>query len=122
LDLKNRPKDEEIAILSAWDKFFTYISAENLLFAQSSKAIVRRFIDDRIRIIENPDNTKVDYSCFKIVVHQSELYIQKKRHTLQSRIITTEEDEDQFKVSIRANFVQTQDAVVARRYILITKM
>lgn len=122
LNLKNRPKEEENAILAIWDKFFEYMSEENLLFAQSSKAIVNRFVEENIRLVENPDKTRVDYSCYKIKIQQSEIYIEKKRHTMQNKIITTKEDENQFKISIRANFVQTQDAVVARKYVLLTNM
>lgn len=122
LNLKDREKSEELAILAVWDQFFEYISQGNFLFAQNSKSIVDKFMDEGLRILENPDGTRVDYSCFKVIVQQSEIYVEKKRHTIQSRHITTEEDEDQFKTSIRANFVQSQDAILARRYVIATGM
>lgn len=122
LKLDDCSEDEKKAIMLIWEKFFEYISNDNPLFAQSSKAITNYFIENKIERIVNPDQTIVDYSCFEIEITQSEIYIEKKRHTLQNRNITTLRDERQFKTSIRANFVHTQDAILARKYILITKM
>jgi hypothetical protein len=122
LNLENYPEEEKKAIMLIWEKFFIYISNENPLFAQNSKAITDYFITNNITNITNPDQTKVDYSCFEIEITQSEIYIEKKRHTIQNRNITTNIDERQFKTSIRANFVHTQDAILARKYVLITKM
>jgi len=122
LNLANCSEEEKRAIMLTWEKFFNYISNENPLFAQSSKEITNCFIEKQTWKVMNPDQTTVDYSCFEIEITQPEIYIGKKRHTLQSRDVTTNFDERQFKTSIRANFVHTQDAVLARKYILITKM
>lgn len=122
LGLESMPELEKNAILAIWDEFFDYISDENFLFAQSSKAIVDHFDVNNIKVVENPDKTRVDYSCFTVEVTQSELYIEKKRHTFRSRNITIKEDKQQFRTSIRANFVQSRDSVVARRYAILTKM
>jgi predicted GH43/DUF377 family glycosyl hydrolase len=105
-----------------WENFFNYTSNENPLFAQNSKEITKYFVDNDLKIIINPDQTEVDYSCFKIEITQIELYIESKRRTLQNRSITSMLDNTQFKTSIRANFVHTQDAVLARKYVSITKM
>jgi hypothetical protein len=91
------------------------------LFAQSPVKIIKHFVDENIKTITNPDKSEVDYSCFKIKTTQIEIYIDKMRKTLQERNITTEEDETQFKTSLRANFVHTRDAVLARNYVLRTK-
>lgn len=122
LELENYPKEEETAIMSIWEDFFNYISNENVLFAQSSKEITEYFVNNKIKKIINPDQTEVDYSCFQVEITQIEIYVEKKRHTLQKRIMTTEENKSQFKTSLRANFVQSQDAILARKYILITRM
>ena len=122
LNLENSSKEEKIAILQVWEEFFNYVSDDNPLFANNSKKIINYFIDNNLKVIINPDNTEVNYSCFKTEITQFEIYIENKRRTLQNKNITNLEDDDQFKTSIRANFVHTQDAVLARRYILITKM
>lgn len=122
LDLEKFSDNEKETITLIWKKFSTYVSDENMLFAQSSKEIVKHFISKNFKKIKNPDNTEVDYSCYKIQIFQREVYIEKKRHTLQNRCVTDEEDETQFKISVRANYVHTQDAVLARKYITITGM
>jgi hypothetical protein len=122
LNLDNCSAEEKDAIMQIWEEFFKFISNQNPLFAQSSKAITNYFVSNDIKSITNPDNTTVDYSCFEIEITQSEIYIEKERHTIQKRNITAYLDEGQFKTSIRANFVHTRDAVLARKYILITKM
>lgn len=122
LNFENYSEEEKKAVMLIWEKFFIYISNENPLFAQSSKEITNYFINNEIHRVINPDQTEVDYSCFKVEITQSEIYIEKKRHTLQSRNITASRDDRQFETSIRANFVHTQDAILARKYVLITKM
>ena len=122
LNLEDCSIEEKKAVMLIWEEFFKYISNQNPLFAQSSKAITDYFINNNITSITNPDKTVVDYSCFKIEIFQSEVYIEKKRHTIQNKSITAWLDEKQFKTSIRANFVHTRDAVLARKYVLITKM
>lgn len=122
LNLENCSKEEKIAILQIWKEFFNYMSDNNPLFLHSSKEIINHFVNNNLTAVINPDKTEVDYSCFEIEITQFEVYIEKKRRTLQNRNITTIRDDDQFKTSIRANFVHTQDAVLARKYVLITKM
>lgn len=96
--------------------------SENVLFAQSSRAIIGSFSKNKLTRVINPDDTEVDYSCFVIQITQGELYIDKKRHTYQTRNITTDFDNEQFNISLRANFVQASDAVLARKYIVYTGM
>lgn len=122
LDLNEFSLSEQNEIKSAWGEFFNYLSNENILFAQSSKTINEAFSNSGLREIENPDGTKVDYSCFVIEITQSEVYVNKERHTFQTRGITTKFDSKQFDVSLRANFVQSRDAMLARKYIFYTKM
>ena len=122
LDLNEFSLTEQKEIKEAWGEFFNYLSNENVLFAQSSKAINKSFADNNLTIVSNPDGTKVDYSCFIIQITQNEIYIDKQRHTYQTRSITTNFDNEQFNTSLRANFVQSRDAVLARKYIIYTKM
>lgn len=122
LNFDNYEQVEKDAIMFVWKALFNYITAENVLFSQSSKQITNYFVDNNVRAIMNPDNTEVDYSCFKVVTTQVEVYVEKKRHTLQKKSITLDFDNAQFKTSLRANFVHTRDAVLARRYVLTTGM
>lgn len=122
LNLNKFSEEEKIFILKTWEKFFDYLLDENVLFAQSSKAINNSFTEKNLLKIVNPDNTEVDYSCFVIRINQGELYIDKKRHTYQIRTISTDFDKNQFNTSLRANFVHTRDGTLARKYIVYTKM
>ena len=88
LNLEDCSEEEKEAIMLIWEEFFKYISNQNPLFAQNSKAITDYFVNNDIKSIINPDKTTVDYSCFEIEITQSEVYIQKERHTIQSRNIT----------------------------------
>lgn len=122
IDLADFSAEDRMALDILWTAFFKYLSNENVLFAQSSKAIVKGFKEKNIAVITNPDSTGVDYSCFVIRVTQGEYYVNGIRHTYRTREITPDFDKAQFETSLRANFVQTQDAVLARRYILSTRM
>jgi hypothetical protein len=122
LNLNEFSVNEKTEISKLWLSFFDYLSNENVLFSQSSKAIIHAFEKNKKLSIANPDNTEVDYSCFVIQITQNELYVNKKRHTYQTKNVTTDFDKNQFAVSVRANFVQTRDAVIARKYIIYTKM
>lgn len=122
LNLNKFSEIEKIFILKTWEEFFDYLLDENVLFAQSSKAINNSFTEKNLLKIINPDNTEVDYSCFIIRINQGELYIDKKRHTYQTRAISNVIDKNQFNTSLRANFVHTRDGVLARKYIVYTKM
>lgn len=122
LDLNKFSEAEKAFILKTWEEFFDYLLDENVLFAQSSKAINNSFTKKKLLKIVNPDNTEVDYSCFVIRINQGELYIDKKRHTYQTRTISTDFDKNQFDTSLRANFVHTRDGALARKYIIYTKM
>lgn len=92
------------------------------MFSQSSKEIIKYFEKNEIKKIINPDDSEVDFSCFKVEIRQFEIYVEKKRHTLQKREISTNEDRSQYKTSVRANFVHTRDALLARSYIAKTNM
>ena len=122
LDLKNFTENEKNQIMTYWEELFDYISNKNVLFHQSSKNITKHFEKNKITKIINPDKSEVDFSCFKVEIRQFEIYIDKKRHTLQKRTITTKENKSQFRTSIRANFVHAQDALLARAYIEKTHM
>lgn len=122
LNFDNYEKTEKSSIMLVWKELFGYITSENILFAKSSKQITKHFVENDLRIVVNPDGTEVDYSCFKIVMVQVEAYIEKKRHTLQKRHITLDFDDAKFRTSLRANFVHTRDALLARRYVLSTGM
>ncbi len=122
LNLNEFSIEEKNFILETWEDFFNYLSNENVLFAQSSKAINRSFTEKKLVSLVNPDNSEVDYSCFVIQITQNEYYVNKKRHTYQTKNITTNFDNEQFHTSLRANFVQTRDAALARKYINYTKM
>jgi hypothetical protein len=122
LNLDNFSMDEKVEISQLWSFFFDYLSSENVLFSQSSKSIISAFEKKKLLLVTNPDNTEVDYSCFVIQITQNELYINKKRHTFQTKSVTTDFDKNQFNTSLRANFVQARDATLARKYITYTKM
>jgi len=122
LNLENFSESTKATVMYYWNELFEYISNQNILFSQSSKEITEYFNKNNIKKIVNPDKSEVDFSCFKIEIKQIEIYVEKKRHTLQNRVITTEEDVSQFDTSLRANFVQTRDGFIARRYILLTRM
>lgn len=122
LNLNDFSLKEKKEILEAWDDFFDYLSSENVLFAQSSKAINKSFKENNLLVITNSDKTEVDYSCFVIQIIQNEIYINKKRHTYKTRTITSIFDDSQFNTSLRANFVQARDAQLARKYIAYTHM
>lgn len=114
--------EEREEISQIWNKFFNYLSNENVLLSQSSKTIIDYFLKNSIQKVVNPDNSEVDYSCYAIYNTQKEFYVQKKRHTYNTKCLTTKFDKSQFKISLRANFIQSRDAILARQYIKYTKM
>lgn len=122
LDLNELSQEERKKISNLWEDFFNYLINENVLFSQTSKAINNCFKNNKLSVITNPDNTEVDYSCFIVQINQNEFYFNKKRHTYRTKSITSNFDKNQFDVSLRANFVQARDALLARKYIIYTKM
>jgi hypothetical protein len=115
---KQTGKIENVKIL--FEKFYNYLHESNDILEKSTDFIIDYFIQSKSKF--NPDrlvmgfkdSSSVDFSYFISKSKQIETYVNNKRFTKQERFITSKYDMRKLKTSIRANFIQSLDAALAR--------
>jgi len=93
-------------------KFYKYISENNSITKESINQIVNFFEKDKGIIFE--DLAKTNYKYFKFKKKRIDSSVNGKRYTRVLQKLTNDEDNKKYKISIVANYIQSQDAALVR--------
>ena len=93
-------------------KFYKYISENNSITKESINKIASFFEKDKSIIFE--DLAKTNYKYFKFEEKRIDSSVNTKRYTRILKKITNDEDNKKYKISIVANYIQSQDAALVR--------
>jgi hypothetical protein len=100
----------ELAVISK--KFFDYLRKENRLFSNHPEIIPYKIKENAYKVIYPDAVTNLLYKKQKTV--QKEFIMNKKRETKKFLEIIDQIDHKKFKISSRANYVHSNDAVIMR--------
>lgn len=104
-------------IYNAFIDFYKYISKENILTKENSYLIIDYFNKLEEKKITTSDESIIDFSYKKIIKKQIDSTYNKKRFTNTIQKLSDKFDKEKFIISIRANYVHSQDASLVREVI-----
>jgi hypothetical protein len=101
-------------IYKTFINFYKYISKENILTKENSFLIIDYFNKLEEKKIITSDDSIIDFTYNKMIKKQIDTTYKNKRYTNTVHKISTEFDKEKFIISIRANYVHSQDASLVR--------
>jgi hypothetical protein len=110
--LKNSTDIEINEINNIFVKFYKYISENNNITRENIDKIVSFFEKDKKIIFQ--DLAETNYKYFKFEEKRIDSSVNSKRYTRVLKKITENEDSKKYKISIVANYIQSQDASLVR--------
>lgn len=104
-------------IYETFTNFYKYISKECILTKENSYMIIDYFNKLEEKKIETSDKSIIDFTYKKIIKKQIDTTYKNKRFTTTINKISEKIDKEKFIISIRANYVHSQDASLVREVI-----
>jgi hypothetical protein len=111
------PLESNDIIYKAFIEFYKYISKENILTKESSYLIIDYFNKLEEKKITTSDKSVIDFTYRIILKKQIDSTYKNKRFTNTIQKISEKFDKEKFIISIRANYVHSQDASLVREVI-----
>lgn len=111
------PLESNDIIYKTFVEFYKYISKENILTKENSYLIIDYFNKLEEKKITTSDKSVIDFTYRIILKKQIDSTYKNKRFTNTIQKISEKFDKEKFIISIRANYVHSQDASLVREVI-----